>query len=160
LGHQQKPNSDDFNFKFNTTCGKYPFVQKYFHSLDVPHKDVLIYSFYESKYKKSGGLGDRLAGMVSAIAFALRSDRTFLIQGDSTFSAAFKPFGRTRSWSDWKTLDWQQVSKSKNTTVLLFMLYYTTYEPMNINHAILYTYVGASLFESSTEKSAMHPRGR
>jgi hypothetical protein len=56
--------------------------------------------------RNNGGLGDRLGGMVSAIAFSLRTNRTLLIAGDEAFDGLFRPFhphndDNTYTWSNW-----------------------------------------------------------
>src|SRR5690554_2255538 len=78
-----------FETKFNQTCGKYSFVSKFMDMLEHPRPNYMLFVFHEAGQASNGGLGDRLAGMIHALAYAIRTDRTFLIQGDSAFEDAF-----------------------------------------------------------------------
>ena len=81
-----------FEQKFLETCSKYPFVDQYVNSLKYPRKQYVIFVFHETGMGGNGGLGDRLGGMITALAFALRTNRTFLIVGDRAFEDSFQPF--------------------------------------------------------------------
>ena len=79
-------------------------------NLEAPSQRFMVYLFDEGGVD-NGGLGDRLAGMISAVAFALRTGRTFLISADKAFEDAFQPYhpnngGRytwgNNSWSGWQ----------------------------------------------------------
>lgn len=115
-----------FERRFQDSCAiYYPFVQSY-QQLTPPldHKKYLIFVFHESGQKAGagGGLGDRLGGMLTAFSYALRTNRTFLIEGDAPLSNLFQPHinlnnnGNTTfnstSWGDWSWSGWQ---KSFNT---------------------------------------------
>ena len=104
--------------RFNATCNKYPFVQEYVTNLMSPAQRYVIFVFHEAG-GLNGGLGDRLGGMVSAIAFALRTGRTLLISGDKAFEESFQPYhpdllstsGRKhkrRRWGDWDWAGWKR----------------------------------------------------
>ena len=109
-----------FERRFNETCSKYPFVQQYVENLAAPARRYVIFVFHENG-GLNGGLGDRLGGMVSAVAFALRTGRTLLISGDKAFDEAFQPYhpdlllsgGRAqkhkqRRWSSWDWAGWRR----------------------------------------------------
>ena len=79
-----------FNQNFNETCKKYPFVSKFVSMLepcvDCESRKYLIFVF-----NINGGLGDRVAGMITALAYAMRTNRTFLVMGDTAFEESFRP---------------------------------------------------------------------
>jgi hypothetical protein len=116
---------DRFERKFYDTCGKYNFVERYIDSIRHPKDDYLIFVFHEAGQKAHGGLGDRVAGMITALAYALRSNRTFILQGDTSFEDAFRPYfpsyatalqrshpperfrnGQTSSDLSWRSWEW------------------------------------------------------
>eukprot|EP01031_Cornospumella_fuschlensis_P032596 gene32596-39412_t len=80
-----------FNSTFHHQCSKYPFVQKYFDLLDRPGKKYVDFVFQEPRLR-NGGFGDRLAGMVTAMEFALRFDRVLLVRSGTGFGKLFSPF--------------------------------------------------------------------
>jgi hypothetical protein len=85
-----------FEKKFNETCLKYSFVDRYLHNILNPSGDYIIFVFHENGRHNHGGLGDRLAGMITSSAFAIRSGRTLLIQGDKAFEDSFRPYYPSR----------------------------------------------------------------
>lgn len=100
---------EKFEKNFLLKCAKYPFVDAFKKMLQTPPETYLIYVYQEPGQGGNGGLGDRLAGMITALSFALRSNRTFLVVGDDAFEKAFQPyhdtsnhFNRGRpSWWSW-----------------------------------------------------------
>ena len=54
--------------------------------------EYMIYVFNEKNKGGNGGLGDRLGGLITAMAFALRTNRIFLIHGDKSFEESFRPY--------------------------------------------------------------------
>ena len=68
-----------FEKRFNQTCSKYPFVQKYWSSIHQPKNKTVVFVFQEAGLNNCG-LGDRLSGVLNAILLALRFDRTLLIK--------------------------------------------------------------------------------
>ena len=93
-----------FESTFDKTCSKYPFVSQYLANLEAPAQRFIIFVFDE-RGVKNGGLGDRLGGMITAIAFALRTRRTLLISADKAFEAAFTPYHPNNNgsylWGNW-----------------------------------------------------------
>ena len=111
-----------FNDKFNATCAKFPFVSLFTEMLERPISSddkFLIFVFHEGNSGGGGGLGDRVAGMITALAYAIRTNRRFLIQGDEAFEEAFRPYNprdvtnqstekHTYSWNDWEWSGWSR----------------------------------------------------
>jgi hypothetical protein len=94
-------------------CKRYPFYNTYLNSITKPSGRYIIYVFHDQALGSQGGLGDRLGGMVSAMAYAMRTNRTLLIHADKSFEDAFQPYHPNKdtqlSWSNW---DWSGLSKS------------------------------------------------
>ena len=130
--------TDAFNIKQkfeNSTrqkCSKYPFFETFESMIRNPSGDYLIFVYHEHGSGGNGGLGDRLAGMITALAFALRTRRTFLIVGDDSFEKSFRPYfnpsnktskdsSLNPSWANWYPsikiymywIYWQQYTKLK-----------------------------------------------
>ena len=80
-------------------------------NLEAPSQRFMVYLFDEGGVD-NGGLGDRLAGMISAVAFALRTGRTFLISADKAFEDAFQPYhpnnGGRYTWGNISWSGWQE----------------------------------------------------
>ena len=103
-----------FEEKFQSTCQKYPFVTKFAEMMRQPFASddkYLIFVFHDASSRSSvGGLGDRIAGMITAIAYAIRTNRRFIIQGEGAFEEAFRPYSADKSNPDevytYKSWDW------------------------------------------------------
>ena len=97
---------------------KYKFVQEYVLKMKQPppqHSSAsasvnkyAIFVLHEKSYL--GGLGDRLGGLISAFSFALRTNRTFLIEADESFQHSFTPYHSPDEIDDtiktWGNLSW------------------------------------------------------
>jgi hypothetical protein len=101
-----------FQRKFEEKCSKYSFVQTYQRIMkELPDK-YLIFVFHEDNVS-NGGLGDRFAGLITAMAYAIRFNRMLLIKGDSGFDKSFKPFHFANesdehySWNNWGWSNWK-----------------------------------------------------
>lgn len=110
-----------FEQKFDRTCKKYSFVDQYIENLRHPRDEYLIFVFHERGHS-GGGLGDRLAGMLTGLAYALRTNRTFLVVGDEAFENAFKPYERASnaskySWRSWDWAGWQREFSANMSTL-------------------------------------------
>ena len=85
---------DKFEARFNETCNRYPFVEDWYSQFErQDYNDSTKYAiavFFENKVRQ-GGLGDKLAGVMNIIAYALRTGRVLLMQGDEGFEEAFHP---------------------------------------------------------------------
>jgi hypothetical protein len=77
--------------QFQDTCSKYPFVNRFISKLEDPGDRYLMFVFDEQGLN-NGGLGDRFAGLLSAVAMALRFNRTLLIRDSRGFSKYFRPY--------------------------------------------------------------------
>lgn len=106
---------EKYNRKFDEKCfQKFPIISELNQRMSIPRDQYFVYSFYESQYKKSGGLGDRVAGLLSSIVYSLQHNRTLLILGDKAFCSAFQPYqaadssSSPRRWDDWSWSGWKQ----------------------------------------------------
>ena len=104
-----------FESNFNKVCSKYPFVAQYLANLENPSQRFFVYVFDEAGVD-NGGLGDRLGGLVTAVAYALRTGRTLLISADKSVEEAFEPYhpnnnGRFR----WGNNSWSGFSRDHET---------------------------------------------
>jgi hypothetical protein len=73
---------DQFESSFFEKCLKYPFVSSFIQRLEYPGDRYLVFVFEEHGLN-NGGLGDRLAGLVSATAMSLRFNRTLVLRDQS-----------------------------------------------------------------------------
>jgi len=83
---------EKFERVFMKTCSKYPFVQQYINLVERPSDEFTIFVFHEPGQGNNGGLGDRFGGLVTAIAYSLRANRTFLVSGDKAFEESFTSY--------------------------------------------------------------------
>ena len=109
---------EKFEKSFRDICLAHPFVSKYQERLMRPRNpdtdQYVIFSFSERSHGHNGGLGDRLGGLITAVAFALRTDRILLIAGDKPFEESFRPYvskssflhGRV-TYSNWEWAGWK-----------------------------------------------------
>ena len=100
-------------------CHKYPFFQRHIKNLEHPNDRYLIYIFHDHSLGSNGGLGDRLGGLITAFAYAMRTNRTLLIFGDGSFNDAFEPYhpNNIDGKYNWKSWDWSGLSKSSYPTI-------------------------------------------
>ena len=107
---------DKYESKFQSICPKFPFVQKYQELLKTPSDQYMIFMYHEDSAptEQKGGLGDRLAGLVTAIAWAMRTKRNFILQGDIGLKTFFKPRvshpalkPHDFSWANWTWSGWK-----------------------------------------------------
>lgn len=119
LSHSNTTREYEFTKTFHDKCDSYPFVLQYQKLLEKPSDKYVVFVFSENGQNK-GGLGDRLGGMMTGIAIALRFNRTFLIESNNGFDRYFTPYyddrrsifsGKKRtdfsynkkSWTSWTT---------------------------------------------------------
>jgi hypothetical protein len=103
---------EKFENNFNKKCSKYPFIKQYLANLEAPSNRYIVFFMYKEGVS-NGGLGDRMSGLVSAMSFALRTNRTLLISGDAAFTEAFQPYHPNnddgkRSWINWGWAGWKE----------------------------------------------------
>jgi hypothetical protein len=90
---EEKMVRESFHKTFHHKCSKYPFVERYWANLDHP-ADSFVEFVYQEAGLKNGGFGDRLGGLITATAIALRFNRTLLIKSGNGFGEYFRPFNR------------------------------------------------------------------
>lgn len=91
-----------FEQTFHERCpmSKYPFIERYYRSLEQPSDRFINFVFHEHGLK-NGGFGDRIAGLISTAFIALRYNRTLLIQSGNGFDELFRPYHpRLRDYVD------------------------------------------------------------
>jgi hypothetical protein len=79
------------SFHDRCTTEKYPFVKKFVDKLENPGHRFVHFVLHEHGFH-NGGFGDRLAGLLTATAMALRFDRQILIQANNGFDELFEPY--------------------------------------------------------------------
>ncbi len=119
---------EKFEKIFDETCGVYPFIERFSNIMNRPLDPVtdryVVYSYSEKGLGGNGGLGDRLGGLITAVAYAIRTDRRLLISGDKAFEDSFRPYVRSKgkegktlngkhidekfSWGNWDWAGWDR----------------------------------------------------
>ena len=79
------------SFTDRCTVEKYPFIQRFYERQNNPGDRYVHFVFHEHRFR-NGGFGDRLAGLITAAAIALRFDRQLLIESRSGFEELFRPY--------------------------------------------------------------------
>lgn len=82
------------SFHDRCTVEKYPFIEKFIKKLENPGDRFVHFVLHEHGFR-NGGFGDRLAGLLTATAMALRFDRQILIQSNNGFDELFEPYHPT-----------------------------------------------------------------
>lgn len=82
---------ETFERDFHSSCDSYQFVQRYISNIENPSNRHIVFVYHENGLK-NGGLGDRLGGIVTAAANAIRFNRTLLIQSANGFENLFRPY--------------------------------------------------------------------
>lgn len=83
---------DRFETRFVSTCSKYAFIDTFVKLLERPSDKYTIFVYNEQGANNNGGLGDRLAGLLSALAYSLRTGRNFLLRSDRGFERSFRRY--------------------------------------------------------------------
>ncbi len=100
---------NSFEKTFHKKCDKYPFVQRYVNKLEHPDDTYLTF-VYQEPGLRNGGLGDRLGGLITAVAIANRFNRTLLIKATTNeMYKVFRPYHPTDihaavpkyTWNNW-----------------------------------------------------------
>jgi hypothetical protein len=84
---------DSFHKTFHHKCSRYPFVEQFWKNLDNPSSEFVEFVYHEAGLK-NGGFGDRLGGLITAAAIALRLNRTLVIKSGNGFGDYFRPYHR------------------------------------------------------------------
>lgn len=120
-----------FQQSFDDSCEKYDFVRRYQDMLEQPPDRYVVFT-YQARGLRNGGFGDRMGGLVTAFAHALRFNRTLLIKASNGFQDYFRPYhsnsngfqytwGNTRSWSGYQ--EWKRQHPEYTTSNRLQWLY-------------------------------------
>ena len=85
-----------FENVFFKKCPKYEFYNRYISQFKDRgerdrEQDYIIFVFHDPS-SSTGGLGDRLAGLLTSFAFSVRTGRRLLVQGDEAMETLFRPF--------------------------------------------------------------------
>lgn len=83
---------DRFETRFIKTCSKYDFVDRFVKLLEQPSDTYTIFVYSEQGANNNGGLGDRLGGVITALAYSLRTGRNFLLASDRGFERSFRRY--------------------------------------------------------------------
>jgi hypothetical protein len=91
--HYERLVRDHFEKTFHNTCRRFKFIQDYWKMLESPPGQVVEFEFNVKGAKEGdlGGVGDRLGGLISAVAIALRFQRLVVIDADEAFNQYFRP---------------------------------------------------------------------
>ncbi len=104
-----------FESLFHKKCDKYPFVQRYVDKLEHSNEKYLTF-VYQQPGLRNGGLGDRMGGLLSAVAMSIRFNRTLLIRSENEMHRLFRPYHPTDihdpnpkytwgNWTSWSNYD-------------------------------------------------------
>jgi hypothetical protein len=110
-----------FHQQFVKSCSKYPFYHQYLSNLEHPPGRFVVFVFQENK-ALSGGLGDRMAGLITAAGMAIRFNRTVIIRSQDGLDKLFRPYIPPEDEDKLKdivqygngshTLDWARYNKT------------------------------------------------
>eukprot|EP01040_Poterioochromonas_malhamensis_P019164 gene19163-22574_t len=97
-----------FEDSFHEKCDKYPFVQQYNKLLTNPTGRYITFVMQQPNLR-NGGLGDRIAGLSTAVMLSLRFNRTLIIRSGNFLHLYFRPFHPTDihaqppqyTWENW-----------------------------------------------------------
>ena len=107
-----------FEKSFHDRCDKYPFVQQYVNKVEYTNERYLTFVYQESGLK-NGGLGDKIGGLISAVAMALRFNRTLILRSaQNEMHEVFRPYHPTdihsktpkyawNNFTSWSNFDWK-----------------------------------------------------
>lgn len=120
----------EFLHNFQQRCMKYSFVEQYLQQFSSesfkpkPHQRYLIFTYQDDNIS-SGGMGDRMGGIITAFLMAMRFNRTLIIKGPPAFTELFRPFHPKdilrsqeqflwENWKSWTSYETFLESQSKN----------------------------------------------
>lgn len=83
-----------FEDSFHEKCDKYPFVRQYHKLLTNPPGRYITFVMQQPNLR-NGGLGDRIAGLSTAMILSLRFNRTLIIRSGNHLHLYFRPFHPT-----------------------------------------------------------------
>jgi hypothetical protein len=110
-----------FHQEFVDSCSKYPFYHNYLNNLKHPPGRFVVFVF-EEKNLKTGGMGDRMAGLLTAAGMAIRFNRTLIVRSQDGLGKLFRPYipaedeaslvGLVKYGNGSHDLDWARYNKS------------------------------------------------
>lgn len=77
-------------FADRCTSNKYPFIEKFFEIQNRPTDRYIYFVLHEHGFITEG-LGDRVAGLLTAAAIAVMYDRKLVVESSSGFEELFAP---------------------------------------------------------------------
>lgn len=108
---------------FEQKCARHPFLQR-FQQLMTEPRDRFVIFVYHKPGLRNGGFGDRLGGLVTAMAYAVKYNRTLIIQASNGMDDLFKPYHpldrdkpdaeQAYTWKNWKS--WSQYNLTRLTS--------------------------------------------
>ncbi len=104
---------------FNNKCNKYPFVKRFTEKIESTDDRFFIF-VYQKPGLDNGGFGDRLAGLLSAVAMSIRFNRTLLIKTDNDLHNLFRPYHPKDIISSTPKYNWENFNWSSYNTNLDF----------------------------------------
>lgn len=118
-----KYHKEHFERTFHDRCDKYPFVSNYVRKIESSDERYLTFVYQENGLK-NGGLGDKIGGLVSAVAMAIRFNRTLIIRSQNDMHEVFRPYHPTDihsetpkySWTNitqWSHYDWKYANRDE-----------------------------------------------
>lgn len=105
-----KYHKEQFEKTFHDRCDKYPFVDHYVRKVEFSDERYLTFVYQESGLK-NGGLGDKIGGLVSAVAMAIRFNRTLLVRSQNDMHEVFRPYHPTDIHSDNPKYSWTNITQ-------------------------------------------------
>lgn len=100
---------EEFERNFHERCDKYPFVEQYVNKLVNSDERYFVF-VYQEHGLKNGGLGDKLGGLISAVAMALRFNRTLILRSSNDMHEVFRPYHPTDIHSPTPTYSWTNIT--------------------------------------------------
>src|SRR6185312_9399043 len=97
-----------FEHTFHKKCDKYPSVKRWVDRLEYTDDRYITFVYQEPRFR-NGGLGDRFGGLISAVAIAVRFNRTLLIKAENDVGKLLHPQHPTDiksatpkyNWNNW-----------------------------------------------------------
>eukprot|EP00428_Durinskia_dybowskii_P067971 CAMPEP_0170370138 /NCGR_PEP_ID=MMETSP0117_2-20130122/8355_1 /TAXON_ID=400756 /ORGANISM="Durinskia baltica, Strain CSIRO CS-38" /LENGTH=524 /DNA_ID=CAMNT_0010624901 /DNA_START=49 /DNA_END=1623 /DNA_ORIENTATION=+ len=102
-----------FEQTFHDRCDKYPFVSQYINKLEKSDERYFVFVYQENGLR-NGGLGDKIGGLVSAVAMALRFNRTLILRSNNDMHEVFRPYHPTDIHSETPKYSWTNITSWSN----------------------------------------------
>lgn len=100
---------DKFELSFHQQCGQFPFVDHFTRLIQRPSGKFIRFAFTDPWFR-IGGMGDRLAGLTTAVTLSVRFNRTLLLRSDEELFHYFRPYQGQKydpryanhTWAEWE----------------------------------------------------------